>query len=156
MTVANDFMDNCVFLQKLECQIYVEEYGPQEQIGNEILVLLMRCGGAYSYRAEMEYSYQISDRLRLSLKADMNLLHVGKIGGELYVAAYTDYVMDESGQYVFTDGGVYGGNACDPYTTPNCFPVLQTVEAHTVKIEDSLKYATWQSFGLHLGVKYLF
>ncbi|MGI5846196.1 MAG: hypothetical protein ACOX7D_03385 [Alphaproteobacteria bacterium] len=113
-------------------------------------------GGAYSYRAEMEYSYQISDRLRLSLKADMNLFHVGKIGGELYVAAYTDYVMDESGQYVFTDGGVYGGNACDPYTTPNCFPVLQTVEAHTVKIEDSLKYATWQSFGLHLGVKYSF
>ena len=35
-------------------------------------------------------------------------------------------------------------------------PLLETVAAHTEKVSDSLKRATWQSFGLHIGVKYAF
>jgi hypothetical protein len=112
--------------------------------------------GAYSYQAEMEYDYQLSDRLQLALKADMNLFHVGKIGGELYVAAYSDYLMDDEGQYIFTEGGVSGGTTCDPNLTTNCYPVLEDHEAQTVKVKDSLKYAKWQSFSLHLGLKYSF
>ncbi len=112
--------------------------------------------GAYSYQAEMEYNYQLSDRLQLALKADMNLYHVGKIGGELYVAAYSDYLMNDEGQYVFTEGGVYGGTPCNPNSPTNCYPVVVEYEAETVKIKDSLKYAEWQSFSLHLGVKYTF
>ena len=104
----------------------------------------------------MEYDYQLSDRLQLALKADMNLFHVGKIGGELYVAAYSDYLMDDEGQYIFTEGGVSGGTTCDPNLTTNCYPVLEDHEAQTVKVKDSLKYAKWQSFSLHLGLKYSF
>ena len=112
--------------------------------------------GSYSYQAEMEYNYQLSERLQLSLKANMNLYHVGKIAGELYVASYYDYLMDEYGQYVFTEGGVAGGATCDPSLTTSCYPVLQYYEAETVQVADSLKYAEWQSFSLHLGLKYSF
>lgn len=105
--------------------------------------------GAYSYSAELEYNYKISDRMQLSLKVDTNLFHVGKIGGELYIAEYSQYVMDENGQYVMQeiigeDGNVY------------YVPLLETVAAYTEKVSDSLKQATWQSFGLHLGFKYAF
>ncbi|MBR4891750.1 MAG: hypothetical protein IKZ34_01025 [Alphaproteobacteria bacterium] len=104
---------------------------------------------AYSYMAEMEYDYKLSDRLRLSLKVDTNYFYVGKIPGELYVAEYSQYVIDENGQYVMEeviaeDGSIY------------YVPLLETVPAHTEKVQDSLKRAAWQSFGLHIGVKYAF
>ena len=98
---------------------------------------------------EMEYNYKLSDRIKLSLKVDTNLFHVGKIPGELYVAEYSQYVIDENGQYVMEeiiaeDGSVY------------YVPLLETVPAHTEKVTDSLKHATWQSFSLHVGFKYSF
>lgn len=97
--------------------------------------------GAYSYTAEMEYNMKLSDRVKLALKVDTNVFHVGKIPGELYVAEYTQFVVDENGQYVLDDSGL---------------PILETIPAHTEYISNSLKHATWQSFGLHLGIKYSF
>lgn len=97
--------------------------------------------GAYSYAAEMEYNYQISDRLALALKVDTNYFHVGKIGGELYIAGYTDCVRDQDGYCVIDDQGTI---------------TIETVPPHTEKISDQLKKAVWQSFGLHLGLKYMF
>ncbi len=105
--------------------------------------------GAYSYAAEMEYNYRISDRMQLSLKVDTNLFHVGKIPGELYIAEYSQYVVDENGQYVMQE-------AYDEFGNVYYVPLLETVPAHTEKVTDSLKRATWQSFGLHLGLKYSF
>lgn len=97
--------------------------------------------GAYSYLAEMEYNYKVSSRLQMVLKVDMNVFHVGKIPGELYIAEYTRFVVDANGQYVLDDNGL---------------PILEKVAAHTEHVSDSLKNATWQSFGLHLGLKYAF
>jgi hypothetical protein len=97
--------------------------------------------GSYSYRAEMEYNYKISDRMQLTLKADTHYFYVGKIPGELYIAENTTFLVDEYGQYVLDDNGL---------------PMLETIAAHTEQITDSLKSAFWQSFGLHLGVKYSF
>ena len=97
--------------------------------------------GAYSYAAEMEYSYQISDRMQLAIKVDTNLFHVGAIGGELYMAEYTDFLLDENGMYVLDENGL---------------PILETVPAETVYVTDQLDHATWQSFGLHVGLKYSF
>ena len=97
--------------------------------------------GAYSYMAELEYNYKLSDRVKLSLRVDTNFFHVGRIGGELYIAEYTQFVLDENGQYVLDDNGL---------------PILETVPAHTEDVSDSLKEANWQSFGLHLGIKYSF
>ncbi|HNY25594.1 MAG TPA: hypothetical protein PKJ33_03575 [Alphaproteobacteria bacterium] len=97
--------------------------------------------GAYSYRAEMEYDYKISDRMQLALKVDTHYFYVGNIPGKLYVAEYTTYVLDDSGQYVLDTDGL---------------PILKTVSAHTEDISNSLKNANWQSFGLHLGAKYAF
>ena len=105
--------------------------------------------GAYSYAAEMEYNYKLSDRVQLSFKVDTNLFHVGKIGGELYIAEYSQYVIDENGQYVMQE--VY-----DELGNVYYVPLLETVAAHTEHVSDSLKRATWQSFGLHLGIKYAF
>ncbi|MCL2538440.1 MAG: hypothetical protein FWF34_00320 [Alphaproteobacteria bacterium] len=96
--------------------------------------------GAYSYLLEMEYTHQLSERVQLSLKADTNYFHVGQIGGHLYVAGYSYWLM-EDGQFVLDVNG---------------HPQLITVEPHTVYIRDSLKYAKWQSFGLHVGIKYSF
>ncbi len=110
--------------------------------------------GAYSYAAEMEYNYKLSDRLQLSLKVDTNLFHVGKIPGELYVAEYSQYVIDENGQYVMQEVIEYGPN--NEILGTYFVPLLETVTAHTEKVSDSLKRATWQSFGIHLGVKYAF
>lgn len=109
--------------------------------------------GSYSYTAELEYNMRLSDRLQLALKVDTNVFHVGKISGKLYVAEYTDFVLDENGYPVFEtvitpDGN---GNLTEVY-----IPVLETIPAHTENISNSLKSATWQSFGLHLGVKYAF
>lgn len=106
--------------------------------------------GAYSYAAEMEYNYKLSDRLQLSLKVDTNLFHVGKIGGELYVAEYSYYATDENGQWIMNP--VYNTDGTIAYYVPE----LIDVEAHTEKVSESLKRATWQSFGIHLGVKYAF
>ncbi len=97
--------------------------------------------GAYSYAAEMEYNYRLSDRLQLALKVDTNVFHVGKIPGELYIAEYSHYLTDANGQYILDDNGL---------------PILETIPAHTEHVTDSLKEATWQSFGLHLGIKYAF
>ncbi|MDL2296002.1 hypothetical protein LJC18_04320 [Lachnospiraceae bacterium OttesenSCG-928-E19] len=97
--------------------------------------------GAYSYLAEMEYNMKLSDRLQLALKVDTNLFYVGKIGGELYVAEYSTWLIDEYGQYVLDEFGL---------------PILETYSAHTEKISESLKHAQWQSFGIHLGLKYSF
>ena len=91
--------------------------------------------GAFAYSAEMEYSYQLSDRLSLSLKADTNYFHVGKIPGELYVAETVEYVEDEN--------------------NPGNF-IIQNVPAYTEYISESLKEATWRSFGLYIGLTYAF
>ncbi len=96
---------------------------------------------AYSYSAEMEYNYKISDRMQLAIKVDTDYFYVGKIGGELYLAEYTSYVLDENGMYILDDNGL---------------PILETVPASTQYISNQLNYATWQSFGLHIGVKYAF
>ncbi len=97
--------------------------------------------GAYSYTAEMEYNMKVSDRMQLALKVDTNLFHVGEIGGQLYIAESTQFLIGDDGYYVLDDNG---------------FPVLETVPGYTVDISDQLKRATWQSFGLHLGLKYSF
>ncbi len=97
--------------------------------------------GSYSYAAEMEYNYRISDRMQLAIKVDTNLFHVGKIGGELYLAEYTQWLVDENGYYILDDNGL---------------PILETVPPETVYISDQLEHATWQSFGLHIGLKYSF
>ncbi len=97
--------------------------------------------GAYTYTAEMEYNMRLSDRIQLVLRADTNVFHVGKIGGELYIAEYTEWAMDENGQYLLDDNGM---------------PYLVTTPAYTQKVDDSLTRATWQSFGLHVGVKVAF
>ena len=108
--------------------------------------------GAYSYTAEMEYNYKLSDRLQLSLKVDTNLFHVGNIGGKLYLAEYSEYLIDENGQYVMQEiKEVING-----VTYTYFVPVLETVPAQTQDVSDSLKRATWQSFGLHIGFKYAF
>ena len=91
--------------------------------------------GAFAYEAELEYSYQLSDRMALTLKADTNYFHVGKISGELYVASYTMYYEDEN--------------------NPGNF-IAETVPAYTEYVSEALKEATWRSFGLHLGLKYSF
>ena len=97
--------------------------------------------GSYSYAAEMEYNYRISDRMQLAIKVDTNLFHVGAIGGELYLAEYTQFLVDENGMYILDDNGL---------------PILETVPAETQYISDQLDHATWQSFGLHIGLKYSF
>lgn len=97
--------------------------------------------GAYSYAAEMEYNYRISDRMQLAIKVDTNLFYVGHIGGELYLAEYTQWLVNEDGYYILDDNGL---------------PILETVPASTVYISDQLDHATWQSFGLHVGLKYSF
>ena len=96
---------------------------------------------AYSYSAEMEYNYKLSDRMQLSIMVDTDYFYVGKIGGELYLSEYTQYVLDENGMYVLDDNGL---------------PILETVPASTQYISDQLKHAAWQSFGLHVGIKYAF
>lgn len=96
---------------------------------------------SYSYMAEMEYNYRLSDRIQLALKIDTNFFHVGKIPGELYVAEYGQFLLDQNGQYILDDNGL---------------PIWETVPAHTEYVSNSLKEANWQSFGLHLGIKYSF
>lgn len=97
--------------------------------------------GAYSYSAEMEYNLRLSDRMQLSLKVDTNAFHVGEIPGKLYQAEYVQYQLDEKGQYVTDEEG---------------WPILENIPASTVDVSKSLKEADWQSFGLHLGIKYSF
>jgi hypothetical protein len=100
----------------------------------------------------MEYNYKVSDRMQLSLKVDTNLFHVGNIPGKLYIAEYSDYVIDENGQYVMQEvTEVVNGTTYTYYV-----PVLETVPARTEHVSDSLKRATWQSFGIHIGLKYAF
>ena len=89
----------------------------------------------------MEYNYRISDRMQLAIKVDTDLFYVGNIGGELYLAEYTSWLVDENGYYILDDNGL---------------PILETVPAETVYISDQLDHATWQSFGLHIGLKYSF
>jgi len=104
--------------------------------------------GSYSYAAEMEYNLRLSSRVQLALKADLNVFHVGKIPGKLYIAEYTDFVYDELGNPIFdtiTENGVQV-----------LVPQLQTIPAHSEHVSNSLKQATWQSFGLHVGLKYAF
>jgi hypothetical protein len=107
--------------------------------------------GAMHYQAEMEYLYQFNDRLQLSLKVDMTYFHIGAVGGELYVAGYQYYATDEDGNLIYDDTNNSGvaGDAGDA-------PRLLTQDPYTEKVSDSLKNATWQSFGLHFGVKYAF
>ena len=97
--------------------------------------------GSYTYAAEMEYDVRIASRLQLAIKVDTNFFHVGKIPGKLYVAEYTEFVMDENGQYAVDENGL---------------PYLQTIPAHTENVSEALKSADWQSFGVHLGFKYSF
>lgn len=93
--------------------------------------------GAIAYSLELEYTMKLSDRLQLSLKADTNYFHIGEIGGEIYWAEYTEYTE------------VPAGN--DEYDI-----VATTWPAYTEHVSDALKEATWQSFGLYLGLKYSF
>jgi len=91
--------------------------------------------GAFAYEAEMEYTYNLSDHFQLSLKASTNYFHVGNIPGELYVAE----------SFVYTEDANNPGNF-----------IIEKQPAYTEYVSESLKEATWQSFGLHLGVKYSF
>jgi len=91
--------------------------------------------GAFSYAAEIEYDCSLSDRLQLVVKADTNYFKIGKIPGELYVAESTYFVEDEQ-------------NPGNYYTV--------TEPAYTEHVNESLAKARWQSFGLHLGLKYSF
>ena len=91
--------------------------------------------GAFAYEAEMEYTYNLSDRMQISLKADTNYFHVGKIPGELYVAKSVIYYEDENNP----------GNW-----------IAEEQPAYTEHVSESLKEANWKSFGLHLGLKYSF
>ena len=109
--------------------------------------------GSYSYQFEAEYTYRLSERLQLSLKADTRFFHVGQIPGELYVASFVTYQIDQNGHFIYTD---HAGAHCDPSAVTGCFPTLIEVPAHTVRISDALKYARWQTFGLHLGLRYAF
>lgn len=90
--------------------------------------------GALAYQLEMEYQMKLSDRLSLSLKADTNYFHIGKIGGEIYWAPYTEYTYDEVEDSI----------------------LATTYPGYTESVSDALKEATWRSFGLYLGVKYSF
>lgn len=95
--------------------------------------------GAFAYALEMEYILSLSNRLKLSLKADTNYFHIGKIGGEIYWAEYTEYTQVPSN------------------VDPDAFDYVATTHpAYTEHVTDALKEATWQSFGLHLGLKYSF
>lgn len=98
--------------------------------------------GAMHYMAEMEYSYQFSERIQLTLKASMEHFSVGKIPGELYVAGYNYYETDSEGNILYDE--ITGA------------PILGYQPPYTETVSDSLKSAVWQSFGLHLGVKYAF
>ncbi len=98
--------------------------------------------GGLSYAFEAEYSYRISDNWSLSLKGNMDYYKIGKIGGELYVAGGDYFVIDENGQYLDEDD--------------DGLPDTVHVAEQTEKIEDALKSAVWQSFGIHLGVKAVF
>ena len=89
---------------------------------------------ALTYSLEMEYELKLSDRLQLSLRADTNYFHVGKIGGEIYWAPYTEYS--------------YATNADGDIDI-----IATTYPAYTEHVSDALKEATWQSFGLRLGLK---
>ena len=100
---------------------------------------------AMHYQAEMEYIYTFGERLQLSLKASMDYFHIGNVPGELYVAGYQYYVTDDAGNIM-----------CDASVLESCVPLLATQPAYTEKISDSLQYATWRSFALHLGVRYAF
>ena len=91
--------------------------------------------GAFAYEAEMEYTYNLSDRMQISLKPDTNYFHVGKIPGEFYVAKSVIYYEDENNP----------GNW-----------IAEEVPAYTEHVSESLKEANWKSFGLHLGLKYSF
>lgn len=95
--------------------------------------------GALAYSLEMEYILKLSNRLQLSLKADTNYFHVGNIGGEIYWAAYNEYVAV-------------------PRPENESEWDIEVIEhpAYTSHETDALKEATWQSFGLHLGLKYAF
>lgn len=95
--------------------------------------------GALAYALEMEYILKLSNRLQLSLKADTNYFHVGNIGGEIYWAEYTEYEA------------VPRNDGTDDYDI-----IAKQHPAYTSYESDALKKATWQSFSLHLGLKYAF
>ena len=97
--------------------------------------------GALHYRLEMEYIHRLSDRLELSLKADMMYFRVGAIPGELYVAGFYFYMVDDAGNWI---------------PDANGHPTIGYQPPFTMNIAESLKWAVWQSFGLSLGVKYAF
>ncbi|MBQ6012246.1 MAG: hypothetical protein IJL23_03960 [Alphaproteobacteria bacterium] len=73
--------------------------------------------------------------MQISLKADTNYFHVGKISGELYVAKSVVYYEDE-----LNPGNWYA----------------EEIPAYTEHVNEALKEANWRSFGLHLGLTYSF
>jgi len=103
--------------------------------------------GAFSYVAEMEYIHQISERLKLSLRVDTNFFRVGQIGGELFLAGFPTYRTNEDGSIWFNP---------DPNSPSYGLPQVINVPPQTLRLSDALKYAQWQSFGLRLGITYLF
>jgi hypothetical protein len=110
--------------------------------------------GALHYQAEMEYVYQFSDRLQLSLKASMDYFNVGKIAGKLFVAAYDYYETDSEGYLICQDVGT--GMTGTQYCETGGIPIISRQPAYTEHVADSLLYATWRSFALHLGARYAF
>jgi hypothetical protein len=94
----------------------------------------------------------------LSLKVDLKTFHVGNIPGQLYIAGHTDYVYDENGQLIFHEviDPATGLPIVDSSGQPLLYPETEDVPAHTEYISDSLKHATWQSFGVHLNLKFAF
>jgi len=102
--------------------------------------------GAFQYQMELEYTYKASERVQVSLKASTEYFSIGNIGGELYVAGRSYLALDEEGKPIVETDMSSGFQV----------PILITEGPYTEKITDSLKSAVWQSFGLHLGVKYAF
>jgi len=97
--------------------------------------------GSLHYQLEMEYIHRLSDRLELSLRASTEYFHVGQIPGDLYVAGYNFFITDEFRNIIIDDNGL---------------PLMGFQPPFTEKISEALTYATWQSFSLHLGVRYAF
>ncbi len=100
--------------------------------------------GGFSYKLEAEYTYAFSPSLKLSIKVDTDYYRKGKTEGTLYAAGYWDYTYDSDG-IPETD--------CSSGT---CYYVMEYKNPESIHDPDALKWAEWQSFGLHIGLKTIF
>jgi hypothetical protein len=97
--------------------------------------------GALHFRLEMEYIHRFNPRLEFTLMASMDYFHVGQIPGDLFVAGYHYFITNEFNEVLVDENGQ---------------PLTGWQPPFTERISDALLHATWQSFGLHLGVRYAF